>query len=131
MTSCKNKFIISEISLLTGFILCLIPILLKKIVGYEIKNPCFIWIYRSIFSLFIYIIISMICILPIFGIIKWYVAVIISISLPIWIIAFVIRVERMRETPNWIKCIWVFLSMGILIPIIFFFTLFMENKCII
>lgn len=131
MVSCKQKLIISEVSLLTGFILCLIPILLKKIIGYEIKSRLFLWIYRFIVTLFIYIIVSMLCILPTFGILKWYAATIASISIPIWIIAFVIRVERMRESTNWTKCIWVFITMGILIPAIFFFTLFTENICIL
>lgn len=150
--SCKTRFIIIEVCLIVTFIFLIIPRIVKYCLGRKIRSSCLTVLLEIFFALSIYCITAIISVLSTFSILEWYIAMILSLSIPLWTMTYIIKIqiiaERMRreyeneENDEQIGLTWllrirnrlyifyIIITQGILLmPGIIAFNILTKNKC--
>lgn len=148
-TSCKTRFIIIEGCLIVAFIFLITPRIVKYCLGRKIRSSCLTVLLEIFFALSIYCITAIISVLSTFSILEWYIAMTLSLSIPLWTMTYIIKIqiitERMRREyendeqigltwllriRNRIYIFYIIITQGILLmPGIIAFNVLTKNKC--
>ena len=126
--SCAQKFAISEGALFLSLCITIIPLVLKKCIGFNLQGK-FKYLYRLNIVILIYIGTFMISLLSTFGALEWHAATVLSSTISVWFSAFVIKIENSYYKPKIMRTSWALIPMLVLFIGTFIFNLVTQDLC--